>query len=233
MSSSATVFDTDCVLMLHCDGTNASTTFTDSSFSSVKTVTAAGDAQISTAQSKFGGASGLFDGTGDYLTAPDSADWDLGTGDFTIDFWYRPAVSTSGVAYVFFDRNNNGVLQLRRHTSDILRLVVLATNVNFTTWTPSINTWYHVAVTRAGTSVYCFVDGTQNGSTGSNSGNIQGTTGIAVGAQENGNLPVNGWIDEFRLVKGTAVWTANFTPPTAAYKRVSSSVQKMMLMGVA
>jgi len=55
----------------------------------VHTVTAYGNAQIDTAQSKFGGASGLFDGAGDYLSTPDSEDWNFGSGDFTIDFWVR------------------------------------------------------------------------------------------------------------------------------------------------
>ena len=76
------------VLLLHCDGTDGATTFTDSSDTS-HTVTANGNAQIDTDQSKFGGASGLFDGTGDYLSIPDSADWDFGTGDWTIDFLIR------------------------------------------------------------------------------------------------------------------------------------------------
>src|SRR3990167_5305793 len=103
MASSATQFDTDCVLMLHMDGTDGATTFTDSS-DNAKTMTAVGNAQIDTAQSKFGGASGLFDGTGDWLTTPDSTDWDLGTGDFTIDFWIR--FSSVANARVF----NPGVL---------------------------------------------------------------------------------------------------------------------------
>ena len=75
-------------LLLHFDGTDGSTTFVDSSPSG-KTVTAVGNAQIDTAQYKFGGASGLFDGNGDYLSVPDSDDWYFGTGDFTIDAWAR------------------------------------------------------------------------------------------------------------------------------------------------
>ena len=72
--------------LLHFDGADASTTFTDESG---KTFTARGNAQLDTAQQKFGTASGLFDGTGDYIDTPDHADWFLGTGDFTIDFWVR------------------------------------------------------------------------------------------------------------------------------------------------
>src|SRR3990167_5725818 len=70
-------------LLLHCDGVDAATTFTDEIG---KAVTANGNAQIDTAQKKFGTASGLFDGTGDYLSLADSDDWNFGAGDFTIDF---------------------------------------------------------------------------------------------------------------------------------------------------
>ncbi len=86
--------DTNCLcsdpntkLLLHMDGSNGSTNFVDSAQS--RSVTANGNAQISTSQYKFGGASGYFDGSGDYLTVPDSSDWTFGTGDFTIDLWVR------------------------------------------------------------------------------------------------------------------------------------------------
>ena len=78
------------VLLLHCNGVDESTTFTDSSGGGVgspHTVTAVGNAQIDTAQKKFDTGSALFDGTGDYLSLEDSDDWDFGTGDFTVDCW--------------------------------------------------------------------------------------------------------------------------------------------------
>ena len=80
--------DVNTLLLLHCNGADTSTTFIDSSRSH-KTVTPNGNSQIDTAQSKFGGASSLFDGTGDYLSVPDSEDWNFGTGSFTFDFWVR------------------------------------------------------------------------------------------------------------------------------------------------
>src|SRR3990167_5787652 len=81
----------DTKLLLHMDGADASTTFTDEVG---HVFTPAGNAQIDTAQSKFGGASGLFDGTGDYITTPNSADFDPGTGSFTAEMWIRPAALT-------------------------------------------------------------------------------------------------------------------------------------------
>ena len=76
----------DVSLLLHGNGTNGSTTITDSS-PSPKTVTAVGNAQISTAQSKFGGSSIAFDGTGDYLSVPNDGTLQMGSVDFTIEFW--------------------------------------------------------------------------------------------------------------------------------------------------
>ena len=73
-------------LLLHCNGADESAVFTDEAG---KTVTRNGGAQIDTAQYKFHGASGLFDGTGDYLSLADSDDWDFGTGNFTVETWLR------------------------------------------------------------------------------------------------------------------------------------------------
>lgn len=80
----------DTVLMLHLDGRDGYTRTTDIS-SSAHDITFNDNVEIDTAQSKFGGASAYFDGTGDFLTVPNSADWDFGTGDFTIDCWIRLA----------------------------------------------------------------------------------------------------------------------------------------------
>jgi len=79
----------DLSLLAHCDGTDGGTTFTDDSLNSI-TITANGDVNTDTGQQRFGTASAQFDGTGDYLSLPDNAVFDFGTGDFTIDFKERP-----------------------------------------------------------------------------------------------------------------------------------------------
>ena len=83
-------------LLLPMDGTNGSTAFTDSGPNAL-TITAVGNTQISTTQSKYGGASGYFDGTGDYLSISPNTAIDLSSGDFTIEFWIRPAPKTNAV----------------------------------------------------------------------------------------------------------------------------------------
>lgn len=208
-------------LLLHCDGADASTTFTDSS-SSGHTVTANGNAQIDTAQSKFGGASYLSDGTGDYLRLPSHADFGFGTGDFTVDLWMRPA--TTGDMWIYMgEANADADVGVRIETN---KLVYFRPNVDYITGTTSVSadTWYHVAVARSGTSTKLFLDGTQEGSTLSDSVDYGASRQPFIGALYDASLSFNGWLDEIRISKGVARWTANFTPPTEAYSATSIPV---------
>ena len=208
-------------LLLHMDGADTSTTFTDSSLSA-HTATANGNAQIDTAQSKFGGASGLFDGTDDYLNLDGHADFAFGTADFTVDFWVQ--LNATGIQQAFYDSRPSGANGLYSW------LGVTSGNVLFyhansgtrITGTTALGTgaWYHIALARSGTSTKLFLDGTQEGSTYSDSNNyIVGASRPTLAT--NGNSvttnELNGWLDEVRVSKGIARWTANFTPPIEAY----------------
>lgn len=203
------------VLLLHGDGADGSTTIIDSS-ASAHTMTAGGNAQIDTAQSKFGGASILFDGTGDYITGDGSADFTFGTGDFTIDMWVRPN-SVSGFPYIIA-LGNSANLVIYISGSKFVFHAVGGDRIIATT-TLSTATWYHVAVTRSAGNSRLFVNGTQEGSTFSDSHDYDNTSNRPViGINPNlSTLPFDGWIDELRILKGLAAWTANFTPATSAY----------------
>jgi hypothetical protein len=221
-------------LMLHMNVTDGSTTFTDEIG---KTVTANGNAQIDTAQSKFGGASGLFDGTGDYLSTPDSADWYFGTGDFTIDFWVRfnalpttgdeaaiYAQRVDGTSQVFLEIYNNGGTYQWYLESDggSAQIQIFKNAISLST-----NTWYHVAVVRSGSSFYIFQDGTQCGTTYTSSASMADVAeSLLIGKRAYG-LFFNGWLDEFRVSKGIARWTSNFTPPTQEYAPDASYVRRL------
>lgn len=206
-------------LLLHMDGADASTTFTDSSQFG-KTVNVNGNAQIDTAQLKFGSASGLFDGTGDFLRLDGSADFAFGTGDFTIDFWFRPNATASVAIYDSRPTGTNGLYPTI--ITDASNHVIYFTNsANRITGTTALSTatWYHIAVARTGTSTKLFINGTQEGSTYSDSNNyINGTSRPEIGAAgTDSTFGTNGWLDELRVSKGIARWTANFTTPTVAY----------------
>src|SRR3990167_2708347 len=152
-------------LLLLCDGVDSTTTFTDEIG---KTVTANGNAQIDTAQKKFGTASGLFDGTGDYLTLADSADWNFGAGDFTIDFWIRPnAIGSLQFLYEQeLDGNNTIYISLLASgTLDFVSYVGGVLKGYYSNATVLSNgTWYHIAIVRNGTTGYLFVNGSKNNS---------------------------------------------------------------------
>ena len=217
-------------LLLHCDGTDGSTTFTDDEYTP-KTVTANGNAQIDTAQSKFGGASGLFDGTGDYLQCADHADYAFGSGDFTIDFWIRTSeIQNDHFLYDSRPTSTEGAYPMIRTIGEGGAGSHWAYNVNSTDviLSPSssigLDTWYHVAVARSSTSTKMFINGSQIGDTWSdNTTYLNGTNRPIMGASGY-NLASGwyGWIDEFRVSKGIARWTANFTPPTEAYSKVAA-----------
>lgn len=224
-ASTAACYDTaDALIMLHMNGADASTTFTDEIG---HTFTATNQAQIDTAQSVFGGASGLFDGTGDDARAADAAEWDVGTGDWTFDARIRLSDITGRQR--FLDRGSD--LTIRFHDdvgsgADGINLVLESTQYNFA-YTFSLNTWYHLAVVRASNNLYVFVDGTQIGVTTATTKDIQGTNGIAVGGEQSSGDDVEGWMDEVRWVRA-AVWTSNFTPPTSAYTDCSAATRRVI-----
>lgn len=214
-------------LLLHLDGTNGSTTFTDSSSNTV-TVTPAGSAQISTAQSKFGGASGLFTvATSDYVSFPDSTNFQVGSGAFTIDCWIRPT-SVASNEWWFGDLDGSGVQKSLMMASNV---GVFTVNLTFSDLSQANQThqtaisagaWQHVAVVSNGTTITIYLNGVAGNSPQATSGKAiqanqsSGSWFIGKGGSYAG-VYFGGHIDEFRFSKGIARWTTNFTPPTSAY----------------
>lgn len=222
-------------LMLHMDGVDGSTTFTDSELTP-KTVTANGNAQIDTAQSVFGGASGLFDGSGDYLSTPDSSDFALGSGEWTFDmrlrFNSRGAFNTIASQWPASAGQYNFILTVANTNLLYFFYSTNGTSVSSisVTWNPSTATWYHLAVVRTGNVVKFFVDGTQVGTDQSFNVTLFDSSSDFIIATNQTNY-FDGWMDEFRFSKGIARWTANFTPPTSAYSVDSTGPRKMCLLG--
>jgi hypothetical protein len=202
-------------LLLHGNGTNGSTTITDNS-PSPKTVTAVGNAQISTAQSKFGGASIAFDGSGDYLTVLNSSQFNFGVDDFTIEAWfYRTSTAQFEIASCgnpgadgFFFTSNTSAINFGTGSA-----VVLASSST----SLALNVWTHIAVTRSSNVTRVFANGIAGATTTNALNNLNSTTVFRVGANRAVNAFATGYIDEFRITKGVARYTANFTPPTAPF----------------
>ena len=179
-----------------------------------------GDAKVSTAQYKYGTGSMVFDGTGDYLTIRDNLMMQMGSGNFTIEFWWYPN-SIAGYQTPY-DKgyNGSGGLALQTGLGDG-RIIVYASGSAVVTSNTAVtvNNWTHMALVRNSTSLTLYQNGISVGSA-TNSTNFSNTsiTGIGGNASGSTGYPINGYIDDLRITKGYARYTSNFTAPTAALK---------------
>jgi hypothetical protein len=193
---------------------------------SKKAITAFGDARISTAQSQFGGASAVFDGTGDYLRIASDTSFAYGTNNFTIEFWIRfTSVPGSGIFDILFEQRPFGggatspVIfaensRFQYNVGNTLRITGSTTILS--------NTWYHVSISRSETSTRLFINGTQEGTTFSDTSNYVAND-IYVATDAGAGNGFAGHIDEIR-VSNTARYTANFTAPTQPFQNDANTV---------
>jgi hypothetical protein len=172
-----------------------------------------GNAQISTAQSKFGGSSIYLDGTGDVLLARNNTLYGFGTGDFTIETWVYIVSGTSfgcvvggpsGGSTWYLEYSSNRGFYFYDGTTALNGSASLVTA-----------TWKHLAVSRSGTTLRMFVDGALT-ATHTTSSNIPSVL-LAIGAYNDNTFNINGYVDDLRITKGYARYTAAFTAPTAAF----------------
>ena len=217
------------VLMLHCDGADESTTFTDSSDSG-HTATATG-AEIDTDYKKFGSGSGLFGGT-DYLTIPDHPNWFYGSDRFAIDFWIYHE-SDNPICYLFdqfVDGSNRW--NLRMNSSGYLYFeidgnTVVSTSVYGAPLTK--DAWHHVAVIRGwGGNVNDWaicIDGTVQGTATAATAVSDYAAILNIGRTAGDTLHFYGWLDEIRISKGVARWTSNFNPETSRSDEIDWTVK--------
>lgn len=202
-------------LLMHMDGSNNGTTFTDNSPNRF-TVTASGTAKISTAESKFGGASTYFDGSGARLYVPPSPAFGFGIGDFTVEFWLN---YKGGNGYVFFIQTyvpGTNYLGYGLQIGTKLPWIwsdgdVLVGNTAITN-----DVWQHHAVVRKNGVLTIYLDGVSIGQT-TWGVDLEVSKPFYVGANPSGTQATLGYIDELRVCKGVATYTADFTPPDAPF----------------
>lgn len=217
--------------LLHFDGADATTSFVDESG---KVWTANGNAQIDTAQYKFGGSSALFDGTGDWIDTPDHADFDVGAGEWTIDFWVK-LVNINKLQRCFGQSNSTATATtISFHIYINVDNTVAAsvynsagTNKDASTTATLDTNFHHIALLRTGNTLKLFVDGVVGATTADLTGFTVNNSAnkVAIGAlgEYTGNT-LDGRVDEFRFSKGVARWTANFTPPDVPYGRIQQAI---------
>lgn len=205
--------------LLHFDGADGSTTFT---CQTGKTWSAGGNAQIDTTQSRFGGASGLFDGSGDYITTTSHADFGFGSGDYTVETWVRPV--GSGSDQTLFDCRGGASVGIGIYSSIVSggsggkwgfanNLAVAALGSVL-----AAEAWVHLAVCREGTTVRGYKSGLQE-FTYTDSRVYASSAPVSIGSSSVGGQPFSGWLDDLRVTKGVCRYPggATFTPPTMPF----------------
>jgi hypothetical protein len=189
-----------------------------------KTVTAIGNAQVDTAQSQFGGASLLLDGTNDRLEVTPTTTYD----DFTVECWIRLANNSDVKNILAFGNESTGRVFFGLYYDRILWDQYGVTG-SYGNTSMSANTWYHLAWSRTGSTIKSFVGGVEQTMTSSGgsgtfpSGSVGNTNGIFIGTLSDGAIDFNGHIDEIR-VSNIARYTTGFTPSASAFVNDANTV---------
>ena len=187
-----------------------------------------GNAQIDTGTKKFGTGSLEFDGNGDYLVVPAGVNWSFGTGDFTVETWvYLNSVSNNGTIICnsnYAGNSGDWILRIGAagSASGKWEFTIYGAGGAFdqvySNSAPSTGSWVHLAAVRSGGTMMLFIDGTKQTVTDTSTTAVGFTnqTTVVVGDNSSGVL-LNCFLDEFRVTKGVARYTANFTVPSKAF----------------
>ena len=230
------------ILHLPFDGSNGATSTSD--VSNQNNAVTVNGAQISTAQSKFGGSSMLFDGSNDYLSVGGS-EWNsnLNSGDFTVEFWIR--FNTIGTPYIIQNYNGSNGWGVAVWSggggtnyfdgfwySGCWKYIQYDVGGSSQYTTASADTWYHVAFVRDGNDWSLYLNGTLEGTRTGLSGSITSSSlgSLEIGRKYNDTYYVDGYIDDLRITKGLARYTSNFTPPTSAHLTSAGDVNKHIVV---
>ena len=215
------------VLAIPMDGVNNGTTFTDLSANVrgsgiTKAITRFGDTKTLTAVSKYYGSSGFFDGTGDYLSIPDSNDFNFSSGNFTAECWVYPTASPSQPILVGqWDGSGGGtglswVMLLSNDSNRYLRAAISSngSGVDFdliSSTSLGLNQWNHCAFVRNGSTFTLYLNGVSVASTTNSNALFNATNPLTIGASSAGSQPFTGYIQDVRVYKGVSKYTSNFT----------------------
>lgn len=202
----------------------SSTSFTDSS-PSPKSITPHGDVKIVSNYSKMGGASGKFNGLGDFLTVPHSTDFLFGSGNFTIEMWFRSLLTGSqfGTLCGVWNGSSGRSWEVYIGADGHIWFYWSTGGGNYFyltfSYTYQQDTWQHLAVVRSGNTLMVFIDGVMLGSPQVLTDTFYASSEVfLIGTSDpGGGEYYKGYLDELRIVKGTAVYTSNFTPSSSEF----------------
>lgn len=215
-------------LLLPANGSNGAEneTFVDGSTNNFAMTATGNPTQGSFSPFSPSGYSNYFDGSGDYLSLAANSAF-LFDGDFTIEAWvYLPVISAG--PYTIFGSAYSGSLTIfdfRVYQSNIQVSLNSGGGTYLGLGTLSINRWAHMALVRSGSSIKCYVDGTQTATTLTDSSALGfNDVAMAVGSSgPGGSNAFSGYISNLRILKGTALYTSNFTPPTAPLTAIANT----------
>lgn len=218
-------------LLLHGDGADGGTTFTDNS-PTPKTVTPSSGTTTSNTRVKFGPTSMGFSSSApsEKLTIPHSADL-APTGDFTVETWlYLSSSSGVGQRIIVWKSVSTGHTPYAMRLTTASKVQCFASNaagsalaINMTgSTTVTTGSWHHIALTRSGSTYRLFIDGVLDASgTNAEAGYVNAAHSVVIGNSSDDLFPIGGegtaWMDDFRITNGVGRYTANFTPPTAPF----------------
>ena len=172
------------------------------------------------------GGSVHFDSSGDKLVIASSNDFAYGTGDFTWEMWVYPSDLSSGNPYILDHDNNGGTLALGQYGNRYYNTTTGVNSVLVTTGFGdlSTNTWYHLAAVRKDGTTSLYTNGVLM-SSASDSHNYPAQS-VTIGnyGAGNGGQEFKGYISNLRLLKGTALYTSNFTPPAHELEVIGNTV---------
>lgn len=227
-------------LLLHADGEDGSTALVDSSDAAIGFEALAG-AQLDTDQKRFGSASMYFGASGAQFRAAALSDgFYFGAGDFTVEAWVRQTARTGAAQVAGLHRygsnnrwivyiNSSGFPEFFNGRTPPINLVGAAA--------VPLNAWSHLAVCRSGATTRLFLNGEIVASGPDNYNYPAYDAPLTIGGDytQNANGDFRGWIDELRITKGVARYTAAFTPPDAPFagRQVSASAAAASPLGVA
>lgn len=222
-------------LLLSMNGADASTTFTDESPVARGNASVVSSAQVDTAQQKFGSASLLLDGVDDFINFPDSGDWTFTSSDrFTVECWVRFNILTGFQTFAAqWDAQSGGLrswlFDFPGSANNVLRFAYSTDGANTIAvqgaWTPSANTWYHVAADCDATNkLRIYANGTMIASGSSIPSFFASSDVLRIGSVKLSGGPdnyLNGWMDELRITKGAARYASDggYSVPTTAFPR--------------
>lgn len=198
-----------------------------------------GNAQISTAIKKYGFGSIYLDGSGDVVLIEPTQNLEFGSGDFTIEFWlYRVGTGRMAIYAGSFGADYSVGIDISSVAPNTSNTIGIWASSNGTSWNlinadtggngvgtiaVAQGVWTHIAYVRNGSTWMSFINGVRDRNITGVSGSIvnRGTYQKAVGSWfSTGALtPLNGYLSDFRISKGLARYTANFTPPATSLPR--------------